>query len=126
MTKKISVDNLAKEIQKVLIEYNDELDEIVIDEADSTINAAKGELQIVSPKDRPQYANSWRVGTRQQGKRYYSKAVYNEKDYRLTHLLEFGHATKSGGRTKAKPHVRPTEQKYKQIFVDNVERKAKR
>lgn len=56
----------------------------------------------------------------------YSKAAYNKKYYRLTHLLEFGHATRNGGRTKAIPHIRPTEDKYREKFVEELERKIRR
>lgn len=56
----------------------------------------------------------------------YSKIVYNREHYRLTHLLEFGHANRDGSRTKPILHIRKTEDKYKEKFVEELERKIRR
>lgn len=56
----------------------------------------------------------------------YSKIAYNKEHYRLTHLLEFGHANRDGSRTKPIPHIRETEDKYRQRFANELERKIRR
>ena len=47
--------------------------------------------------------------------------VYNKKYYRLTHLLEKGHAKRSGGRVPAQVHIAPAEEVTKKKFVQDVE-----
>jgi len=124
---KIKPDLLGKEIARILNEYKDEVDEIVVDTTNDVIKEAKNELITVSPKgETGDYANGWKISLSQKGKNFFGKAVWNKKCYRLTHLLEFGHATKNGGHIAAQPHIRPTEEKYKSEFIDEFERKVKR
>ena len=52
--------------------------------------------------------------------------VWNKTNYQLTHLLEFGHVTRNGGRTRALPHIRPIEEKYNVKFVDKLEKRIRR
>lgn len=125
-TKKVTVDNLANEIVRIFDDYIDEIDEVVEEETDSVSKEAKQELVRVSPKETKKYSKGWANVQGYKIKHYFSKRIYNRTHYRLTHLLEFDHATKNGGTVKGQAHVRPTEQKYKQILVGNIERRIKR
>lgn len=125
-TKRVKANELANEIKNMFINYIDEIDEEVVSLSDTLANQAKKDLKESSPKKTGDYSKGWAVSQHQSGKHYYGKAIHNKKKYRLTHLLEFGHATKDGKRTQAYPHIRPIEFKYKQKFVDELERKIKR
>ena len=54
------------------------------------------------------------------GLRGYS--VYNKKHYQLTHLLEKGHQTRKGGRTKAFEHIGPVNDAIGQIAVEQIQK----
>lgn len=41
--------------------------------------------------------------------------------YRLAHLLEYGHALRNGGRARAFPHIKKNEERAVQEFNDLVE-----
>lgn len=121
----ITPNDLSKEIQKYLQEYKEEIDEDVQDETDKAIASAKTELRSISPKNTGNYASGWAVKSKKYSNGYY-KVIWNRKAYQLTHLLEFGHATRNGGRTKAQPHIRPTEEKYRTRFTESLERRIKK
>ena len=48
--------------------------------------------------------------------------VVHSKRYQLTHLLEFGHAKRGGGRTRAFPHIAPVEQAGIEQLTRDIER----
>lgn len=136
---RVSPENLSKVIQKYLEDYKEDIDEEVVELSNKNIKEARNELKVISPKAKKNvhlkggdvqipasYAKSWST---KNGKKYtnvYSKVAYNKKYYRLTHLLEFGHALRNGKRFEGEPHIRKTEDKYREKFTKELERKIRR
>lgn len=122
MAKKIQVDELASEITKMLSEYSEEATDIAKGVVDSISTEAMSEIKNhITWKDK-EYSKSFALKTTFEDKRNKRNTWYvKSPHYRLTHLLEFGHATRNGGRTKAFPHV-----KYGDKYVrENFEREMK-
>lgn len=121
MSKAIDVNLLSKEVMKILTEYKDDISDIVEDDANEIGKEATTELKQTSPKGaRRQYCKGWRLKKDKLGKNRYTVKIHNKTDYQLTHLLEFGHATKNGGYTEAQPHIRPVEEKYSKKFEEKI------
>lgn len=124
MAKGIKPEKLSEQLKTYLEEYVEDITEGVEKETDSVTKEAVKEIKSTSPKGygkrKTPYYKGW---TRQKGKerkgRFIVK-IHNKTNYQLTHLLEFGHATRNGGTTKAQPHIRPLEEKYNQIYEDRI------
>ena len=70
--------------------------------------AAK-KLKAESPKETGKYARSWKFQA-ERGRLRVGGTVYAASpEYRLTHLLEKGHAKRGGGRTAPIVHIEPVE-----------------
>ena len=124
MSKAIDVNLLSKEITKALENYKDDIYAEVEEVANKVGKEAVNELKQTSPKGaRKEYCKGWRLKKDKRGKNLYTIKIHNKTDYQLTHLLEFGHATKNGGRTKAQPHIRPVEKKYSEEFGKELKQK---
>ena len=107
-------------ISQILEAYTKEVTEEIKEIAEAIGEDAVRELKSNSPKRNRKYAGSWRMKV-DKGSNFINIKVHNAKYYRLTHLLEYGHATRSGGRTEAQPHIRPIEEKANQRFIKEVE-----
>lgn len=130
MSKTVKAEDLSKEILNYLRNYKEDIDEDVQETVDEITKEARDELKQTSPRRgiarQNQYYKGWAVKLSKRKTGVYHKVIWNKTNYQLTHLLEFGHATKNGGRTKAQPHIRPIEEKYNVKFVDKLETKIRR
>lgn len=117
---KIKVNQLASEITKAVREYTEEVKEEVARARDDVTKKAVDSLRRDSPQKTKEYAKGWT--RKNQGDSY---IVYNSKKSSITHLLEYGHVKRGGGRVPAKVHIRPVEEKAVKDFEKAVERAIK-
>lgn len=106
----VKIDAMADAILDGLNEYVDlstaELKKAV-KKAGQTV---KRDINASAPVRTGKYAKSWRTRTQTESANSISVLVYSPDRYMLAHLLEYGHAKRGGGRTKAMPHLAPAEQ----------------
>ena len=126
MSKNVKPENLAQAVKNYLENYAEDISEEVEQTSDKVGKEARDELKQTSPKRTGKYAKGWTVKKDRKNKNYYTVKVWNKTDYQLTHLLEFGHATRNGSRTKPIPHIRPVEEKYKQVYERELKEKIRR
>ena len=120
---KVNIESLDKSINDYLTNYIENIEDDIVDLTNDITKQAINELKLVSPKGaRKKYAEGWakQVEKKALKNRRYTIKIHNKTDYNLTHLLEFGHATKNGKRTKAIPHIRPVEQKYNKLYEQGI------
>lgn len=119
------------EINQILGDYAKEVQEGISDKAievaDECINKlknTKGTYKIRTGK----YNKSWDKKVTK-GSNFVNVKVHNKKHYRLTHLLENGHITRNGKRTKSFPHIAPVEdygtKKYEKEVEDLIRNGSK-
>lgn len=117
-------DELANEIQRVLAAYASDVKAKIEVAKKETADAIMKELQVTSPKRKTgggAYRKGWAVKkmTTAGNTKF---VVYNRTRYQLTHLLEHGHAKRSGGRVQAFPHIQIAEDRHFPEFISKVER----
>ena len=123
----ISVDQLAAEIAKGLAEYSQDVVEKVNVSSEKVGKAAVKRLKQTSPKRYGNYAKSWAMKTEPEVGQPHKRIVHvKAPHYRLTHLLEYGHAKVGGGRVEGRPHIGPAEEEVIREFTREVEEAIKR
>lgn len=122
MSDHVSVDGLADAIMANLKEYAG----LSADEMKKAIHRAgktvKKEIEATAPVDSGEYAKSWAVKATKETPTALTVTVYSRNQYRLTHLLEHGHAKRNGGRVPGKAHIAPAEEKGEKQLLSEIER----
>ena len=126
MAEVISPEKLAASVNAILEEYRGVVQETLESAVDTTAKELVAELKATSPKDTGAYAASWKQNKTPWKKGAgYGRVAYNEKHYRLTHLLEYGHALKRGGRTIGSVPAQPKIAEAEQHAIANYEKRLK-
>lgn len=121
----VRIDELANEVMKGLKEYAN----LAVDDLKAAVKHAgevtKEEIEKTAPKDTGKYRKSWSVKKTSETADSIKVVVHSRTRYRLTHLLENGHAKRGGGRVAPKPHIAPAEKKAEEQLLNDVSRKLR-
>jgi hypothetical protein len=120
----ININDLASEIAKGLEEYSEKITEGVKKGVDLTSKEVNEEIKnhITFKEHTGKYVKSFRIKKAyEDGYKKINVWYVANGEYRLTHLLEKGHALMQGGRTKAYPHIKYGEE----LAIKRMEELAK-
>lgn len=119
---RMDINDFAKEINKQLALYSnfveEEIDAVAKEVADKAVTKLKQTSPVGDYTGGGQYASGWRV-KKVRG----AYVVHNAEKPQLTHLLEKGHATINGGRTRTIPHIKKVEDESNKDFEKELIRR---
>lgn len=122
MARRVKIEQLSDAVMEELNNYRDVVDQgmrAAVREAGKTVQA---DIKASAPKQTGGYSRSWAVKNTKQNSHALEVTVYSRNRYQLTHLLEFGHAKRNGGRTRAQVHIAPAEEKGIRQLEEDIKR----
>lgn len=122
MSGSISIDQLSEAIGKELENYNRVVVQGTKDEAKKAMDRLVKQTKDTAPTRRPKYKKS--ITSRKEWETPVGIAYtwyVKGSEYRLSHLLENGHATRNGGRTKAYHFIKNASDPIIDEYIQAVE-----
>ncbi len=126
MSYKVKSNEVGSAVGSILDQYTVDIQAGVRELTDEYADKLKEQIKKGSPVDwrrvkrRGKYKRNWKVKTTSKGFAVYKRTVYSPKEYRLTHLLEFGHKTRKGTMTRAQAHIAPAAENIKRDYVKSI------
>lgn len=117
---KVSIGSLSKEVIRELKTYAKVTTGKVKEAVKNAGKTAKEEINVTAPKRTGAYAKSWAVKTLNETGSRLVLVVHSRNKYQLTHLLEYGHAKRGGGRVEARAHIKLAEEKAVKSFEEKI------
>lgn len=123
---KVNLDALANEVMKELNAYTAVTETAVKEAVTKTAKQTVKEIRTQALENfggTGAYARSWsyKKDPNLKGKYKFSLVVYSkDPHYRLTHLLEKGHAKVNGGRVPGRPHIANGEEIARRNLEQNI------
>ena len=128
-------DNLHDEMERVLTIYNEDINEKLREITKESMKKLVKETKATAPKGRRKGQYKRKIAADYTGTKRSSRGLKGQDvnaiwyvkapDYRLTHLLVHGHATKDGGRTRANPFLQNAVDKVIPEYEAKVEEALK-
>lgn len=122
MGQTIRIDELADTVMKGLKEYAQLAEDDLKEDVKKAGKTVKQQIESTAPRKTGKYAKSWAVKKTKETSDSIQVVVHSKNRYQLAHLLEYGHAKRGGGRTRAFPHIAPAEQAGTEQLVKDIER----
>ena len=120
MAETVTIDQLTVEITQAIADYTDDVVQAIEVEVEATANAVLEDIKANAPRRTGEYAKGW-SRRKSKSSRRVTHTIHNTKRPQLAHLLEHGHAKRSGGRVEGKPHIRPAVDRHLPAMERRIE-----
>lgn len=125
--KKVTIENVDQAIAEILNKYEGDvfsnLKEITQEVTRKGVRVVKNEaLGMFTDVHLPhgRYGANF-TSSIETGRLSAQGTIYNNQYPGLTHLLEYGHATRNGGRVPGRAHLKPVEERITQEYIQKIE-----